>query len=241
MKKVLLATTALMLSSGVALADGHITFSGSAAAGIASSGPGDDNSADGGIDHVAGETYAYSEVELDITFAGESDNGLSFGATVDINAGTGFDLGDDEFDVNDGAAGLGSIFISGDFGTLTFDKDGIDDLYDDDNSGDIMYEYSGSGLTFGIVYDVNNTDAASADLSVKIAYEFDSFSVTLTGNDGDDADSGSKIAFSYAASESLTLSASHDMPAIGDDVSEVGVDFTSGGVTVGATADTDRS
>ena len=55
---------------------------------------------------------------------------ISFSASVNIDAGTEIDQADFEFDGQDGGtAGLGSVTMSGAFGTLTFDNAGIDNLY----------------------------------------------------------------------------------------------------------------
>ncbi|MDD9921993.1 MAG: porin [Boseongicola sp.] len=239
MKKVLFGTTALVLSAGVAFADAHagVSISGSAAAGIAATGLGDDNTAAGGENHLADELYVYNEVELDFTLSGTSDNGLTFGASVDLNAGTGFDLGDDEFDHNGGTAGLGSVFISGDFGTLTFDEDGTDDLYDDDNSHDLLYEYDMGDISLAVTYDLDG-DGIDSEMSASIGYSDGALSLGLTGNDGDTADGGLVADLGYTVSDSLSVSLSHDMPAVGDDVTTLGAVFSSGPLTLDGEVDT---
>jgi outer membrane protein OmpU len=114
MKKVLLASTALVLSAGVAAAD--MTVSGDGRMGIV-------NNFD--PDNTLGFT---SRFRAAFTGSGETDGGLSFGGTIRAdNAGgiTVDDIGADGVDPSDivpggGAAGVaGSVFISGDFGTLT--------------------------------------------------------------------------------------------------------------------------
>ncbi|MCX7644270.1 MAG: porin [Rhodobacteraceae bacterium] len=111
MKKVLLATTALVGLAGAAAAE--VTVSGSAEMGIVGGGV---NATNGS----GGETQFWNDVDVKFTLTGESDSGLSFGADIDLDeAGN---LGD-EFD-NIGTA----IFISGAFGTLTLgDTDGAID------------------------------------------------------------------------------------------------------------------
>jgi hypothetical protein len=77
----------------------------------------------------------YSNAGVDFTMTGATDNGISFSATVNIDAGTEVDTGDFELDGADGGtAGLGAVSMTGSFGTLTFDDAGIDNLYDDDFS-----------------------------------------------------------------------------------------------------------
>ena len=127
MKKLLIATTALVATAGMASAD--ITITGHAAAGF-HSGLDDvttaaaDNSTDVAADGV------YSNAGVDFTMTGATDNGISFSASVNIDAGEEIDTGDFEYDGGDkGAAGLGAVSMSGTFGTLTFDNNGIDNLY----------------------------------------------------------------------------------------------------------------
>ena len=99
MKKVLLASTALVLSAGVAAADMALTGNGRMGI-IDNFGPGD---------------IAFSSrFRAVFTGSGETSGGLSFGGTIRADNAVG------------GAAGTaGSVFISGDFGTLTMgDVDG---------------------------------------------------------------------------------------------------------------------
>ncbi len=187
MKKLLIATTALVATAGMASAD--ITISGHAAAGIYS---GLDKAAAAlnyGIQHLnsmlhccrqqlcsysyatmlqallaaqccrllqllqllklaaavaAIGTYSadgiYSNAGVDFTMTGATDNGISFSASVNIDAGTEIDAGDFELDGADGGtAGLGAVSMTGAFGTLTFDDGGIDNLYSDATTADVSY------------------------------------------------------------------------------------------------------
>lgn len=149
MKKVLFATTALVATAGVASAE--ITLSGMAEMGIF------------GGDSI--DTQFHTDIDVTFTMSGETDNGLTFGATidlsesdgsgsaifshtcdtrtagVDLNGGGVIGIGDDYSLCDDGtisgdavgasnafgAATQGgeTIFISGNFGTLTMgDTDG---------------------------------------------------------------------------------------------------------------------
>lgn len=120
MKKVLFATTALVASAGFAAAE--VSLSGSAEMGIFGG---------SGI-----ETQFHSDLDVTFTLSGETDNGLTFGATIDLD-----EIGDDCSTTvigpytlctsGDGIAstfGEQSVWISGDFGTLTMgDTDGAFD------------------------------------------------------------------------------------------------------------------
>ena len=102
MKKVLFATTALIATAGIASAD--VAISGYAEMGIT------------GSDATGAVTQFHQDIDVTFKMSGESDNGLSFGAAVDLDenaAGVGTD-----------DAGV-AAFISGAMGTLTLgDTDG---------------------------------------------------------------------------------------------------------------------
>ena len=139
MKKVLFATTAIVAFAGAASAD--VAVSGSAELGLVDDGSATEN------------TGFFSSVDVRFKMTGETDGGLAFGATIDlddaIEAGGGADTTDGNSDATpavaggtvadaDGGQGIGdntdndsidySIFVSGAFGTLTFgDTDGAMD------------------------------------------------------------------------------------------------------------------
>jgi outer membrane protein OmpU len=99
--RALFATTALVATAGVASAD--IALSGVAQMGI-----------QGGSGNAT--TQFVQDIDVTFTMSGTADNGLTFGAAIDLD---------------ESAAGVGTndagvaIFISGDFGTLTLgDTDG---------------------------------------------------------------------------------------------------------------------
>lgn len=100
MKKVLFATTALVATTGFAAAD--VSLSGSAQMGL--------QGGDGAV------TQFVQDIDVTFSLSGASDNGLTFGAAVDLDENAG-GVGTDD-------AGV-AIFVSGDFGTLTMgDTDG---------------------------------------------------------------------------------------------------------------------
>jgi outer membrane protein OmpU len=185
MKKLLIASTALVATAGMAAAD--ITITGHAAAGIHSGL--DDVSTTSNTTDVAGDGV-YSNAGVDFTMTGATDNGISFSASVNIDAGTEIDSGDFEFDGADGGtAGLGSVSMTGSFGTLTFDDGGIDNLYNGDyTSADVSYSttvgavslsagYSASGMTFALAA---SEDTAGTSASLKVSYALND-TVSVTG------------------------------------------------------------
>jgi outer membrane protein OmpU len=115
MKKVLFATTALVASAGVASAQG-ITFDGAAEMGFSGGGAGI-------------EEGFHQTIDLGINFSGETDNGLTFGADIDLE-----DALDEAVAGRDTADTVNTnpdfrVFISGAFGNLTMgDTDGALDF-----------------------------------------------------------------------------------------------------------------
>ncbi len=100
MKKLLLASTALVAFAGAAAAE--VALSGSAEMGI--------------LGGDFRETQFHTHVDVTFTLSGETDSGISFGASVDL---------DEADNINGSNNDQVAIFISGDFGTLTMgDTDG---------------------------------------------------------------------------------------------------------------------
>ena len=97
MKKLLIASTALSLAGGAAFAEMAFTLSGDAKMGV------DYNS------EAAGGKSKHEfkhEVGVDFTGSGTTDGGLTFGGSAG-------------FDTNDDMVNLGTVHVSGSFGTLT--------------------------------------------------------------------------------------------------------------------------
>jgi outer membrane protein OmpU len=100
MKKVLFATTALVATAGVASAEVAVT--GWAEMGI--------------FGGTGMETQFFTDIDVLFRMSGETDNGLTFGAGVDLDENGAFSVNDD---------GGAFMFVSGNFGTLTMgDTDG---------------------------------------------------------------------------------------------------------------------
>lgn len=108
MKKVLLATT--MLVAGASIAAAEVTLSGDARMGILSAGSDDPAT----LNTDESDAVFTSRARVTFTMSGESDSGLSFGASFRADNAAG------------AAAGTaGSVFISGAFGKLSMgDVDG---------------------------------------------------------------------------------------------------------------------
>ena len=111
MKKVLFATTALVASAGIASAQG-VSLSGSAEMGI-----------------IGGSKYGdviqfFTDVDVTFKFSGETDGGLTFGGSIDLDESEGTTAPPSPAFAGTTQGGE-TVFISGNFGTITMgDTDG---------------------------------------------------------------------------------------------------------------------
>lgn len=180
MKNVLFASTALVAFAGVASAQ-SITLSGNAEMGIVNS--------EALVAPVAGNfgtndtTSFHTDIDVTFTMAGETDGGLTFGASVDLDENGAF-AGNTQ--------GGETIFISGAFGTLTAgDTDGALDWALTEvafNSGSIADDetahagYNGNAGLDGL-FDgqIVRYDYSFGDFGVALSAELDDADVA--GND----------------------------------------------------------
>ena len=224
MKKLLIASTALVATAGIAAAD--VTVSGHAAAGFHS-----------GLTNVAGAAQAtdalegiYSNAGVDFAMSGATDNGISFSATVNIDAGSEIDAGDFEFDGNDGGtAGLGAVSMTGSFGTLTFDNNGIDNLYSDATNHDVSYSTTLGAVGLTLAYDA--TAGSANATSASATYTAGGMAFTLNASEATGGTS-TDLAVSYALNDTVTITADTDSTAGGASVQSIGATTTLGGVGV---------
>lgn len=184
MKKVLFTSTAIVAFAGAAAADVAIT--GSAEMGIVGG---------SGVD-----TEFFQDIDVNFKMSGETDNGLSFGAAVDLDE-AGANLGEEDDD--NGFA----IFISGDFGTVTMgDTDGALDWSiveggNAGNPGSIADEetsytgYAGSYLDGSGDGQIVRYDNSIGDFSFAVSIEQDDTSGDNRGlTNGGNGDMGYAVA-----------------------------------------------
>jgi outer membrane protein OmpU len=204
MKKILLATTILGMTAGFAAAE--VKFSGSASAGFARDGVISDDSVDTAI-------HAYSTAKLGVEFVGETDGGLTFGATLSIKAGRSYDFDEgDGFNDESGASGTPEVYVSGAFGKIAFANNDYDMFDDANGGGDVKYTGAFGGVSVGLVHDMDATEtsvqlgytmgavALSADMdtydlwNVSAAYTMGAVTGTLSTNEA--SNEALKVAYS---------------------------------------------
>lgn len=176
MKKLLLASTALVMSAGVAAAD--VALSGDAWMGLKYNG-----------NLAANKTQMVSRARVTFTLSGETDGGLAFGGSFGAHNAGNASTGD-----------AGSVFISGDFGKLSMgDVDsalaatqfrtrhiGVLESHGTTRVGNgtgpttvaALYEYTMDGLTVAL----SSGQFGNKEYGVGVKYTFDGFGVALAYN-----------------------------------------------------------
>jgi outer membrane protein OmpU len=222
MKKLLLASSALVLVAGAASAD--VTLSGSARMGLISD---FDNAALTG-NEIAGETGFTSRARVVFTMSGETDTGLSFGASFRADNAGGANVGE-----------AGEVFISGAFGKLTMgdidgaaqqavgnvDGVGLTGLADLNEAiylgaGDgltdptAVYEYSTGAFT-GYLSSTNPAGSVNDVLAVGAKYATDTFSVSLGYETVSSADIDHVIVGATGSFGAVSLKANYGRASIG--------------------------
>ena len=197
MKKVLLASSILALSAGVAAAE--ISFSGSAVMGV-----GDEGS--------SADVRSIMETYLTASASGETDGGLSFGFDTTIAV----------YDTDGGLEDDGtSVYISGAFGKLSMGSvaeadeigalsdiglvgiglDNIAESYSGDSAGrethDVNYTYSGGALTAAISAHIGSSGEGDG-YAVGIKYAFGDAYVGLGYNDSNEGTNDGTVTSLYA-------------------------------------------
>lgn len=221
MKKVLLATTALAFSAGFASAE--VSWSGSAGAGVGQT--------------ASTELEVWSGIDLNVAASTTTDSGISLSVSEDFGGGELADYDDDyavEAQTSDLDTPTLSIGVNGT--TITLENQAIDDLYDDDQTGDIGISSTVGTLSVGLVID---TDAAAGEpgMSYSLGGAMGALGLSLVGTDGDDnGDEATSLTASYNAGD-ISTSINVDDGGAGDDVTEFTVGYTTGAMSVSFSAD----
>ena len=151
MKKVLFATTALVMTTGYAAAE--VSFSGKAGAGVYS------QAAAGGD-----TSEVFSGIDLNVSASVTTDNGMTITVADDFGGGQLADWNDD-YAIDDQTSDLDTpgVTIASGGVSLSIDNQAIDDRYDDSQNGDIGLDMTFVGNSVGITLD---TDAAAGAASM---------------------------------------------------------------------------
>ena len=220
MKNVLFATTALVLTAGVASAE--VTFSGTAGAGVVQ-------------ETAADDMRVWSGIDLNVAASATTDSGMTVSVAEDFGGGELIDWDDDyQLDAAETgwATGAPEVAIGYNGVTLTVQQSGVDNLFDDAAAHDLGVAGSASGVDYALTTDLNG-----GDYSYKVGYTMGDLSATVTGtNDKNVGGTASKVAVSYVVA-GATLSASvQNEDGTAEDDATVGVSYGMGAATVSYTA-----
>ena len=226
MKKVLLTTTALVMTAGVAAAE--ISMSGTMGVAMVSS-----ETATTGVTASTDKSVLVTGADLNFAASAAADNGLTAALTMDLGVGNLVDYNDD-FAVDaqsygDDANPAITMTYAG--YTIVADNEGVDDLYDDidANHKDISVAGAMGGIDFGIAVDTNDNKA-----SYSLGMDLSGVAVTYTGSNESGANGGNKLALSYAMGD-MTLTASSDDGGTAKSTNKAGVAYKMDAISVSYT------
>ena len=231
MKKVLMATSALFLTAGVASAE--ITFSGTAGAGVVKSS--DANSSATVVQDTANDYQVFSGIDINVAASATADNGMTLTATTDIGAGQLADIADKNLD--DQGNTLGQVTFAADLNgtTITLSNENVSDLYDDDQNGDFGVSGAFGGLTYAAVADTDDNE-----YSYKLGYAMGDIALSAVATSADEfGDEAMSISASYTmGAVKATVTSDNDGAAA--TINTVSVAYTAGAATVTVSAADDK-
>ena len=241
MKKVLLTTTALVMTAGVAAAE--VTFSGTAQVSYGAV----------GADDMALNTH----IDLNAAVSATTDNGVTMSTSFGYDAGRQADYNDDftidgaegaisadagaaaditaGTNINNWSAGAPEIAIGVNGWTITAQNGGIADRYDDDvDSGDIGIDGSIGGISVGFT-----TGSTAGRSSFSVGYSAGDMTVALASTTDDNgATAGGDAAMSFSIGYTVgdaTITAASDNNGAAETTNSIGVSYTMGAITAGYT------
>ena len=225
MKKVLLTTTALVMTAGVAAAE--VSFSGTAGIALV-----DDN---GKSDSSRAGMFVESYYDLDVAVSAAADNGMTFALGFDMGAGNKIDYDDDDkLELQGVDVDHADVSMTYQGWTVTVDQGGIDNLFDDtDGAQDMKIAGNVAGFDVAVTSELEN-DTSSYSLGTTIA----DIALTFTGTDKDDNNgSATGVSAKYTVSEALSLSGSmsNESDDAEDDAS-IGLTYKMDALTLGYTS-----
>ena len=237
MKKVLLATTALFVTAGVASAE--VSFSGTTQVSVS-----DTNSAGNDLN---------THIDFNVAVSSTTDSGVTMSAGFGYDAGRQVDTADFELDAEEGntatnngkatnetnpnwSTAAPSLTIGYNGITITADGSGVADLYNGDvNSGDLGIAGSMGGLSFGLTTGMSKGDDNSS-MSLGYAMGDITASYVSTNNSDGRGKDASKISLGYKTGDATITVASDDRDDTADAVQSVAVAYSMDAVKVSLSA-----
>jgi hypothetical protein len=223
MKKVLLTTTALVMTAGVAAAE--VSISGKTQVSVTATGNGDN--------------VLNTHADINMALSGAYDNGMTMATTIGWDAGREADYNDDfQLDAAEGGASAASPNMTIGYAgyTFTVDGEGLDNLYDDANtSGNFGVAGSMGGVDFALT---TNIDGGNSVNSYSLGYSTGDITATMTGTNDHGGVDATKIVVAYAMGDTTLTLTSDDADDNADTVTKVGVSTKIDAITFSYTAAT---
>ena len=215
MKNVLFATTALVLTAGVASAE--VTFSGTAGAGVVQ-------------ETAADDMRVWSGIDLNVAASATTDSGMTVSVAEDFGGGELIDW-DDDYAVDAQTSDLDQpavTIVSGGV-TIVLDNDQVDHLDSDAVAGDMSVSAAMGDATIAVVLDVDQS--SGTDYSWSLGYSMGQIGLSASGQDD-----SSNFGATYTMGD-VVLGVSTDDDGAGTTTNEVTLDYTAGAMTLGLAAD----
>ena len=222
MKKVLLTTTALVMTAGVAAAE--VSFSGKGQISYGATG--------------ANDMALNTHLDVNVAVSAATDNGVTFSSSFGYDAGQEADYNDD-FTIDGAEAGWGfgapEVKVGVNGWTISGQNGGIADRYDGDvDSGDIGIDGSVGGITLGFT-----TGSTAGRSSFAVGYSAGDMSISMASTTDDDgaganSDAAMKFSLSYKVGDA-TITAASDNEGAAETTNSIGVSYAMGAITVGYT------
>lgn len=198
MKKILLAAAVFACMTGMSSAS--VNFTGTANTGIISS-----------DSELHKERGATAGIDLNISASVTTDNGITLTVADDFGGGYLIDWNDD-YRIEEQPSDLGQPSVSVAFGKtrITLDPDGVDDLYDDAQTGDMHVRTAAGNLSVDLVVSNNNDDdgiengtTANGTNSYAFGYDMGDIDFSIIGTDSGEGDQ--KESTKYKATYAMGL------------------------------------
>ena len=234
MKKVLLTTTALVMTAGVAAAE--VSFGGKAQVSMAAT--------------SGGNMSLRTHLDVNASVSGSTDNGITMSTSFGYDAGTEVDYNDDftidcaervaaaaataacPADSDNWSAGAPELSIGYAGWTIAAQAGGVANKYDGDvENHDIAVDGSIGGVSVG--FGTTTGSGGASSFSVGYSAGDISASVASTSDDGAGAQA-MKFSLSYTMGDA-TVTASSDNNGAAETTNSVGVSYAMGDLTIGYT------
>ena len=234
MKKVLLTTTALVMTAGVAAAE--VSMSGTTQVGVSKT------TTTAGVD---GRNTLTTHIDFNVAVSGASDNGITMSAGFGYDAGNQIDTGDYHLDGDENSTdGTGwataapSLTIGYAGYTITADGSGVADYYNGDkNAGEIGIAGSMGDVAFGVTSSIGAAAGASQS-SYSLSYTMGDITASIVGSDDADDDNvdATKATLTYKMGDTTFTLANDDKDGAASNVTSVGFSTKMDAITIAYTA-----